>query len=79
MGGGSGGGGSPRTTKEGVDRDFFKMKIKESMPYLTMDQINKIVMKVDTRSDSLVYWEDFLKFLEHEGDMREMINDMRIN
>ena len=77
MGGGSGG--SPRTTKEGVHRDFFKTKMKEAMPHLSMDQINKIVMRVDMRSDSQVYWEDFLKFLEHEGDMREMINDMRIN
>ena len=50
MGGGSGG--SPRSTKEGVDRDFFKMKMKEAMPYMSMDQINKIVMRVDTRSDS---------------------------
>ncbi len=79
MGGGGGSCGSPRTTREGVDRDFFKMKMKEAMPHLSMDQINKIVIRVDTCSDSQVYWEDFLKFLEHEGDMREMINDMRIN
>jgi|LauGreDrversion4_2_1035121.scaffolds.fasta_scaffold458492_1 hypothetical protein len=55
------------------------MKIKEAMPHLTMDQINIIVMKVDTKSDTHIYWDDFLKFLEHEGEMREMINDMRIN
>jgi|LauGreDrversion4_2_1035121.scaffolds.fasta_scaffold403929_1 hypothetical protein len=49
------------------------------MPHLTMDQINIIVQKVDTKSDTHIYWDDFLKFLEHEGEMREMINDMRIN
>jgi hypothetical protein len=48
------------------------------MPHLTMDQINIIVQKVDTKSDTHVYWDDFLKFLEHEGEMREMINDIRI-
>jgi hypothetical protein len=36
-------------------------------------------MKVDTKSDTHIYWDDFLKFLEHEGEIREMINDMRIN
>jgi hypothetical protein len=77
MGGGTDG--KKRATKEGIERDFFKMKMKEAMPHLSMDEINKIVMCVDTRSETHVYWEDFLKFLEHEGDMREIINDMRIN
>jgi hypothetical protein len=27
----------------------------------------------------LIYWEDFLRFLESEANLREMINDMRIN
>jgi hypothetical protein len=53
--------------------------MKEAMPHLTMDQINKIVQRIDTRSDTHIYWDDFLRFLEHEGEMREMINDMRIN
>jgi hypothetical protein len=34
---------------------------------------------VDTKSETHIYWDDFLRFLEHEGEMREMINDMRIN
>jgi hypothetical protein len=34
---------------------------------------------VDAKSDTHIYWDDFLRFLEHEGEMREMINDIRIN
>lgn len=49
------------------------------MPHLTMDEINIIVQKVDTKSDTHIYWDDFLRFLEHEGEMRDMINRMRIN
>jgi hypothetical protein len=54
------------------------MKLKESMPHLKGDQINKIVQRIDTRATETIYWDDFLRFLEREGEMREMINDMRI-
>lgn len=49
------------------------------MPHLSSDQIKQITESIDRRSDHIIYWDDFLKFLEHEGEMREMINDMRIN
>lgn len=49
------------------------------MPHLTGEQITKLVSKIDTKSENIIYWDDFLRFLEHEGEMREMINDMRIN
>ena len=48
------------------------------MPRLTLDMISSIILKIDVESDVL-HWEDFLRFLEVEGEMREMINDMRIN
>jgi len=49
------------------------------MPHLSVNEINKLVEQIDTRSESTIYWDDFLRFLEHEGEMRDMINDMRIN
>jgi sensor domain CHASE-containing protein len=49
------------------------------MSHLSVNEINKLVERIDTRSESIVYWDDFLRFLEHEGEMRDMINDMRIN
>ncbi len=49
------------------------------MPHLSGEQISKIVYRIDTKSEDIIYWDDFLRFLEHEGEMREMINDMRIN
>lgn len=55
------------------------MKLKEAMPHLRGDQFIRMIQVIDTRSPDIIYWDEFLKFLEREGEMREMINNMRIN
>ena len=41
--------------------------------------IHKIVQKIDNLQSELILWDDFLRFLESEGKIREIINDMRIS
>eukprot|EP00347_Sterkiella_histriomuscorum_P014346 403361222 len=55
------------------------MKLRETMPKMPIQLINKIVQKIDNVQTSTIYWEDFLSFLESEGELREIINDMRIS
>ena len=49
------------------------------MPRLNDNMINDLVQKIDTQDPSLITWEEFLCYLEKEGELREMINDLRIN
>jgi hypothetical protein len=49
------------------------------MPHLKAPKINKIVSKIETKNEGIIYWDEFLKFLEDEGEMREIINEMRIH
>jgi|LauGreDrversion4_2_1035121.scaffolds.fasta_scaffold1993978_2 hypothetical protein len=49
------------------------------MPHLKASKINKIVSKIETKNEGIIYWDEFLKFLEDEGEMREIINEMRIH
>jgi len=35
-----------------------------------------MIQRIDTRSPDFIYWDEFLKFLEREGEMREMINSI---
>ena len=58
---------------------MFKMKLIEVMPRMSLDQLQLIIMKIDNIQRDVIYWEDFLKFMENEGELREMINDLRIN
>ena len=58
---------------------MFKLKLKEVMPRMSLDQLQLIIMKIDNLQRDVIYWEDFLKFMENEGELREMINDLRIN
>ena len=49
------------------------------MPKMPIQAIQNLILKIDNIKKDIVYWEDFLRFLESEADLREIINDMRIN
>ena len=37
--------------------------------------INNLMEKLDHRNSDKITWAEFLKFLDHEGMKREMVND----
>ncbi len=55
------------------------MKLKEAMPRMSVELISQMTLKLDNLQLDTIFWEDFLRFLESEGELRELINEMRIN
>ena len=71
-------GGVDKEVSEGLTVQVFKAKLREAMPRMGELMIERIVDKIDHLQGQIILWDDFLRFLESEGELRELINDMRI-
>ena len=43
-----------------------------------MDLIDTLMEKLDHKNSDKITWSEFLKFLDHEGLKREMVNDAQL-
>jgi Ca2+-binding EF-hand superfamily protein len=42
------------------------------------DQIDELMEKLDHKNSERITWQEFLKFLDHEGMKREVVNDAQL-
>jgi len=58
----------------GMKIDKLKQLLREKID-ATDEELEKIVLRIDHKSDSSITWTEFLTFLSNEGHRRELIGD----
>ena len=71
----------PRNTSEhklqGLAISKLRDALIEKIP-VPLELIDKIISRIDRRSDETVYWNEFLNSLSDEGMIREIVADSQI-
>ena len=52
-----------------------KMILDQETPAVDEARIDDLIEKLDRKNEQQINWQEFLKFLDHEGLRREMVNE----